>query len=528
MDYLNIKFILMKIKIAKYMGVTFLSGLLLLGSGCSKFLDEQDPSNLTPDNFYKIPEHAEAAIYAAYSSSRFMGDGAGIFSSNWQLLEAVTGTSTTETAQNSDLNNLYGLIYDSNTGHVINYWNGIYRVIAQANLVLANVPGITPMDDAQKKRILGEARFLRAWAYFYAVRLWGDVPLITKPQTLESEDFFPKRATAESVYGLIVEDLIAAEGSGLSWMNKNGRVSLAAVKSELALVYLTMAGFPLSKGATHYKLAADKANEVITYAKANPASIDLFATYAEVHKETLKNEKEHIFMLQYNTVVAANPMDNMYPNFKPVTYNGASGTGSTVPTREFYNSYETGDLRAKDREGYFYSSYFTNGNGALFQLGAPYIFKHFNTIANGSSGVAGTRNNNLNVPVIRYAEVLLTYAEAQNEVGGPTSDAYDAFKRIRDRAQLVTPALGTYNQSTFREAIWRERWHELCYEQITWFDMVRLRKVYNETSNGFDNFVGHVNPSSHQALQSKHLLFPIPRPEMQNNPNLTPQNPGYQ
>jgi hypothetical protein len=411
---------------------------------------------------------------------------------------------------------------------VINYWNGIYRVIAQANLVLEKVPGITPMDEAQKKRILGEASFLRAWAYFYAVRLWGDVPLITKPQTLESEDFFPKRATAESVYALIVEDLIAAEKADLPWMDKGGRVSLAAVKSELALVYLTMAGQPLNKGASHYKLAADKANEVITYAKANPASIDLFPTYADVHSEKLKNEKEHIFMLQYNSLVAGNPMDNMYPNFKPVTFNGASGTGSTVPTRQFYNSYEAGDERAKDREGYFYTSYYTNGNGALFQLGAPYIFKHFNTIANGSSGIAGTRNNNLNVPVIRYAEILLVYAEAQNELGAPTQDAYDAFKRIRDRAKLVTPAFGTYNQTTFREAVWRERWHELCYEQITWFDMVRLRKVYNETTQGFDNFVGHVNLSSNQPLQSKHLLFPIPRPELQNNPNLAPQNPGYQ
>lgn len=106
-------------------------------------------------------------------------------------------------------------------------------------------------------------------------------------------------------------------------------------------------------------------------------------------------------------------------------------------------------------------------------------------------------------------------------------DAYNAFKRIRDRAQLVTPDMGAYNQTTFREAIWRERWHELCYEQITWFDMVRLQKVYNGATNGFDNFVGHINPSSNQALQEKHLLFPIPRPELQNNPNLTPQNPGY-
>jgi len=160
-------------------------------------------------------------------------------------------------------------------------------------------------------------------------------------------------------------------------------------------------------------------------------------------------------------------------------------------------------------------------------LGAPYIFKHFNQTANGSAGVAGTRNDNLNVPQIRYAEVLLIFAEAQNEVGGPSQATYDAFKRIRDRAKLTTPALTSYTKDSFREAVWKERWHELCYEQITWFDMVRLRKVFNETTKGFDNFVGHINQSSKQPLQEKHLLLPLGKQEMLNNPNLKPQNPGY-
>lgn len=515
------------INISKNAIKVFLSIGILLGPGCSNFLDEAAPSNLTPNNFYTIPDHAEAAIAAAYADMRFIGDGAGIFSSNWQLLEAPTGTSTTETAQNSDLNNLYSLTYDGNTQHVINWWNGLYRVIAQANLVLEKVPAITPMNDAQKTKILGEARFLRAWAYFYAVRLWGDVPIVTKPQTVTSDDFSPVRSNQEAVYKLIVDDLLAAETAGLPWMDVSGRVSLAAVKSQLAKVYLTMAGQPLNKGASHYKLAADKANEVIVYANANPASINLFPTFIDVHKESLKNRTEHIFMLQYNVLVAGNPMGNMLPNFKPVTFAGPGGTGSTVPVPAFYSSYEAGDLRAKNQEGYFYTSYFTNGNGAPFSLGAPYIFKHFNTTSSGTAGVAGTRNNNLNVPLIRYAEVLLIYAEAQNEFGGPNMAAYDAFKRIRDRATLSTPAFGTYNQATFREAVWRERWYELCYEGITWFDMVRLRKVFNETTKGFDNFVGHINKSSNQPLQSKHLLFPLGVQEMNNNPNLKPQNPGY-
>lgn len=517
----------MKFNMIKYISVVILSGVLLLSSGCKKFLDEEDPSNLTPESFYTIPEHAEAAIAAVYADMRFYGGGAGIFSSNWQMLEAPTGTSTTETAQNADLNNLYALSYDGNVGHIVNWWNGLYRVIANANLVLEKVPPITPMDETQKKKILGEAKFLRAWAYFSAVRLWGDIPLITMPQTATSEDFFPNRASVEEVYNLIVQDLTDAEAAGFAWMDPSGRVSLAAVKSQLAFVYLTMAGYPLQKGASHYKLAADKAYEVISYANANPGTINLFPNYADVHSVTTENVVEHIFMLQYLADVAGNPMENMFPNFKPVSVYGANGTGSSVPTLSFYQSYEAGDRRAKNQEGYFYTSYFTNGDGAPFDLGAPYIFKHFNVVAFGSPGKKGTARNDLNVPLIRYAEVLLTYAEAKNEGGGPDQTAYDAFKKIRDRAQLTTPALGSYTQASFREAVWKERWHELCYEGITWYDMVRLRKVFNETTKGFDDFVGHINKSSNQALQEKHLLMPLGVQEMQNNPNLKPQNPGY-
>ncbi len=115
-------------------------------------------------------------------------------------------------------------------------------------------------------------------------------------------------------------------------------------------------------------------------------TINLFTTYEDVHRESTENRVEHLFMIQYNTLVAGNPMDNFYPNFKPVTFNGPGGTGSSVPTPSFYNSYEKGDLRAKDQEGYFYTTYFTNGNGAPFDLGAPYVFKHFNRTANGTAG----------------------------------------------------------------------------------------------------------------------------------------------
>ena len=295
---------------------------------------------------------------------------------------------------------------------------------------------------------MAEALFFRAWAYFYAVRIWGDVPLILHPQSATSEDFFPSRTPQAEVYNQIVADLVLAEQAGLPWTDKSGRVSQSAIKSLLAKVYLTMAGQPLNKGAEYYALAATKSKEVID----NAGTIALFGTYKQVHDQALKNTVEHIFSLQYNFDVAENPMTNMFPNFKPVTYRGPSGTGSTIPTQDFYNSYDAGDLRTKDQEGYFYTTYYTNGDGAPFSLGAPYIFKHFNITANGTSGVKGTAKDNLNVPMIRFAEVLLIYAEAQNEVSGPDAAAFDGYKKIRDRAQLVTPDIGTFTKATFQRS----------------------------------------------------------------------------
>ena len=499
-----------------------LLALLVTFSGCKKFLAEKDPSNLEPDTYYTIPEHAEAAIAAAYSQTRFIGSGAGIFVANFSMLEVVTGTAKTETGQNSDLNNLIGLSYNGDNLLVRNWWNGLYSVIAQTNLVLDKVPGINPMDETRKNQILGEARFLRAWAYFYLVRLYGDVPLITAPQSATSENFYPSRTSSEEVYKQITDDLSSAENAGLPWKDPSGRANKGAVKALLAKAYLTMAGYPLNKGAAYYKLASDKALEIITQ-----GGISLFPDYGALHSLTQENREEHMFEIQYLATVAGNPMQQLLlPNFKNVSAY-SDEVGSTVPTTQFYQSYEAGDLRAKDREGFFYTSYYDGGNGALKPLNAPYIFKHFDVVANGTSGVAGTTQSDLNWPQIRYADVLLVYAEAQNRAdGAPNAQAYSALNAIRLRAQLLP--LAGLSQTAFEEAVWRERWHELCYEGVTWFDMVRLRKAYNEATNTFENFTGHRFPDNPLlVLADKNLLFPLPTAEMRNNPKLVPQNPGY-
>jgi hypothetical protein len=189
-------------------------------------------------------------------------------------------------------------------------------------------------------------------------------------------------------------------------------------------------------------------------------------------------------------------------------------TGGIYANADFVKSYDPADLRAKEKQ--FFFTKFTNQSDRNLEvpLGGYFIYKHFDVAAQTTSA-----NSDLNWPVIRYADVLLMYAEAFNEVNGPTAKAYDAVNATRTRAQL--PALAGLSKDVFREAVWKER----CYENITWFDMVRLRKAFNVTTKKFDDYVGH-KFSYGPVLTNRELLFPIPTVEIRNNTNLT-QNTGY-
>jgi starch-binding outer membrane protein, SusD/RagB family len=343
---------------------------------------------------------------------------------------------------------------------------------------------------------------------------WKD-PNVTAPRT-----------SSEEVYALIEADLLEAEAAGFPMTDATGLASQAAVKSLLAKVYLTMAGQPLNKGASYYQKAATKAKEVIDYATANPGKIALFTSYDDLHDASpaKENSLEHIFMVQYAAGIANTGFqDKFLPNNTNITASGEVGT--TVPTASFLASYEPGDKRTLEK-GFYFKEYFLGaGTGAPTTLNRSYVYKHFDVVANGKPGTPGTGNSGLNYPLIRYAEVLLIYAEAQNETGGLDATAHNALKAIRDRAGLVTPFIGAFTQATFRDAVLIERWHELSFEGITWFDMIRLRKVYDPATNTMVDFVGaSLNGAT---LQAKHLLLPLPAADFRNNPNLQPNNPGW-
>lgn len=480
-------------------------------TSCSDFLEESDPSNFTVENYFTLPAHAEASVNAAYANMRdplSSGFGGGA----WMMTEFATGLAGTDLGQAVNSYYVKDLRNTSDNGYGQTYWASYYKGIANANLSIARIPDIQ-MDETRKKQLLGEAHFLRAWYYFHLVRMFGYIPIVTEPVTLQSEQLKPSWSEPEEVYQLIVDDLKTAENSGLPLTDPTGRVSMGAVKSLLAEVYLTMAGYPLQMGSEYYQLAAQKAEEVI-----NSNAFKLFEDYYDLHNPAKKNVEENIFMIQFRTqIIPSNWQVSIIPYNKNISQY-SDETGGIYATGDFVESYEPGDLRAGEKQ-FFFTKYSHEVNrDQVIDLGGYFIYKLFDEVAHTS-----TANSDLNWPAIRYANVLLTFAEAANEIEGPTTKAYEAVNAVRRRAQL--PDLTGLSKESFRDAVWRERWYELCFENKTWFDMVRLRKAFNVKTKQFDDYVGH-QFSYGPILSERELLFPIPTAEVRNNTNLK-QNLGY-
>lgn len=478
---------------------------------CSGFLDESDQSNFTLENYFTKPEHATSVVNSIYESLRPITV-SGFNGGAWMMLEFATGLANTELGQAQYSLFVRNLVNNSDNGYGQTIWSSYYRGIANANLAISKIPDI-PMDETQKLRLIGEAKFMRAYYYYNLVRIFGNIPLITEPVNLGSEDLYPSPASVENVYSLIVSDLQEAELSGLPLRDASGRAALGAVKSLLSSVYLTMAGYPLQKGDEYFQKAAAKAKEVM-----DSNEFSLFSSYNDLHNVSLKNQGEHIFMTQFAAFIQPSTWQvSIIPYNRGISAYSAE-TGGIFANPDFVESHDPADKRIQEKEFYYTKFTLRSDRTTEKELGDYYIYKHFDVEANLS-----TTSSGMNWPVLRYAEVLLIYAEASNEINGPNPDAYAAVNEIRRRAELSD--LSGLSKEELREAIWREKWYELSYENKTWFDMARLRKAYNVTTRGFEDFVGHKFVYG-PVLTERELLFPIPTAEIRNNSNLI-QNQGY-
>ncbi len=467
------------------------------------------------NNYYQNESEAIAAVNAAYTPLSTIYNGAA-----WHLGDIMSddadiggggGGDGTETAELDNFN-------VTSFNPIINVmWAQCYFGILRTNLVIEKVPLVPVMTTAIRNRSLGEGRFLRALFYYHLVRLFGDVPLYTNIITAE-ESTKISRSPKKQVYDQIIADLKIAETllPNTNAPADKGRATAGSAKGLLASVYLTLGD------KTN---AATKAKEVIdnrlTY------GYDLWTDYTDNFKLENENGKESLFEVQYRsgggTYMDAGAGSKMNTFFGPREQNvvATAGYGWNVPTKNFVDQYEkTGaaystiiDKRRNRSIWIPGDTYGTYTQPALL-VGSPNGFnvkKYFIPIDN-TTGDDGQWRSALNVPIMRYAEILLIYAEA---AGPSLGKSYADL--IRVRAGLAPLAVGL-SDAQWLVAMYKERRLEFAFEMHRWYDLLRHPDP--------TYFTTVMTATGKTNIQAKHRFMPIPQGERDKNSNLT-QNDGY-
>ncbi len=496
-------------------------GILLLVAifftQCKKSLLTIDPTIPlnTVDNYYKTQTEVVTAVNAVYTPLSAIYSGAA-----WHLGDIMSddadlgGGGGGDGAETAELDN-FSLTSFNPIIQII--WAQCYFGILRANLVVEKAPLVSSMTPAIRNRSIGEAKFLRALYYFHLVRLFGDVPLYTNAITAEESSKITRSPKA-AVYAQIIVDLKSAETllPNTTTGDDKGRATAGAAKGLLASVYLTL-GDKIN--------AAAKSKEIIDNAATYGYS--LWTDYADNFKLSTENGKESLFEVQYRSgggtfsiYGAGTGINTFYgPRFQGIVPEG--GYGFTVPTRNFVDQYEkTGagyntiiDKR-RNRTIWIPGDTYGAYTQPASLIGSPNGFntkKYFISV-DDPLGDAGQWRSALNVPIMRYAEVLLIYAEAAGPaLGKPAADL------VRARAGLAPIAAGL-SEAAWLDAIYKERRLELGFEMHRWYDLLRHP---NPTY-----FITVMTAAGKTNVAAKHRFMPIPQSERDRNSNLT-QNDGY-
>lgn len=470
---------------------------LLLGLSACSSLDEQPVSQLVTQEFYKDGAQADAAVVATYR--KLYETGQSLYNSLFQIgVEMATDDyEAGPRARNAHVRAISGLTHDASNDRMEQLWRQSYDAINAANIAIDRIAVIPDgkITAVLRARLTNEAKFLRALHYFNLVRWFGDVPIVLhEPKDLSPEALYVAKSPAAAVYQQIITDLQAAENlpaPGVYGKNDIGRATSGAAKSLLAKVYLTK---------EDWANAAAKSKEVI-----DAKWYALFDDYADVFNTATKNGKEHIFSAQFlgNAGYQGNSLGSRSaPNEVP----GINGDYADALHKQgkLYESFSSNDTR---KAVTFITEMVSPVDGKTYTF-EPHLHKYYDPAATGNQG-----QSSKNLPIIRYAEVLLIYAEAVNELQGPTVAAYEAIDEVRERAHItklkdVAPALSAAN---FRDSVFQERRKELVYEYQRWFDLVR---------RGPDYYVRTLHAAGKTLAAPKHIRFPTPQRELNLNPNL--------
>ncbi|MBZ5856090.1 RagB/SusD family nutrient uptake outer membrane protein [Flavihumibacter profundi] len=478
---------------------------------CNK-LTEEPSSIIVSDQFYKTQSDAVAAVSAVYSTLN--SDPAGDFPLYGRNLNLLIGNGSDDQVYspsntNPDVRALGTTTYVASNDRVRKNWQQHYYGISKANIAIDNIPNIH-FDETLRNRLVNEAKFIRALLYFNLVRLHGDVPLILHdPTTVDVNSLKVARTPLNEVYSQIIADLTDATNLPKSYTGADkGRVTSGAAHALLAKVYVTR------KDWTNAKLELESVLTTGTFPNATGSyGYDLFANYRDAFQKPTKNGKEHIFSVQYETNLGAKNSANFLSSGDFNSYNPAVYAGD-LPDERLVAIFDTTDTR---RAVSFFNKLFNPANNTIVDFGAVTHFGKFidftlNPLTNqGQSGV--------NFPVLRYADILLLYAETLNEISGPTADAYAAINKVRTRAYggVAHDLAPELSQAEFRDAVFLERRKEFVQEANRWFDLVRSGTLVEALKK---------IPAKEPNVSDKNYLYPIPQVEIDLNP-LLKQNPGW-
>lgn len=425
-----------------------LFSLLILSVGltsCKKFLDTVPTDNLLQPDYYDSEAkllNALAGVYYPLSTGSLYGN---FLNCDFNISDEAFYQRNTQTTGVSVYN------FDYADSGVAALWQQCYVGIERANMLIANI-NVAKMDESKRAPILGEALFMRGYYYFLLASNFGDVPLKLEPtKSPSAEDVQVKRTPVKEVYAQILSDMTKAEGmtSKISDFGFSGRVAKTTVQGILARVCLTMAGAPLKDEAKYAeaKAWALKVKESGEH-RLNPSYKQLFVN---MHQD-FYDVKESMWEVEFK----GNGQDGLGSTGRVGSLGGiqmqvTTGMGLKIgysygflhTTAKLFSLFQPGDLRrdwniapfnyiASYSDRYYYNYYTPaqvyNRDAAKFRREA-YVLDNKNQ-----------NTTPINYPLLRYADVLLMLAEAENHINGPTALAYDAINQVRRRAYGFDPA----------------------------------------------------------------------------------------
>lgn len=470
--------------------------LSVLTISCKKGFIELNPiSTVRLDFLYKTDKDFQDAVTGTYSALQLQ------YQNFWIFGDLRGDDSKHEIPSNVALFSTDNFSLASDATLLRDTWRNYYRVINRANAVLEKIVTADPSVVKNKAQYSAEAKFLRAIAYFDLVRIFGDVPMITTVIDVD-QAYKSAREKADKIYDeIIIKDLSDAETSlPLKYANADvGKATKGAAKSLLGKVYLTR---------KDYVKAELKLQEVTTLGYSLLTNFNDLFDYS-------KNEhhSEYIFDIEYEEGIGlgSNFTNTFLPNsvqmaaFYKVT--GGRGESNSVGD-SLFNLFTSGDLRKDITIGIKGGYKDANGNfvALLPTTSQTYTKKYLTPVATANDSRA-------NWKVIRYADVLLMYAEALNE-NGKTAQAIGYLNQVHKRAGFQEYPT-TLTKDDAREKIYLERRLELAFEGHRWFDLIRTGRV--------------LNVMQPYGMKPHMAVFPIPLSQILliNDAAILPQNQGY-